>query len=257
MNGAFYIGATGLQAQQRALDVVANNIANMNTPAFKRSEVRFSELLSTMSSQINTPLVESAMPPTAAGVMMDSAGSVFEQGALRPTGKPLDIAINGQGFIELLGADGRTVLWRGGTLKVNEDGLLTATTGLPLKAMITIPGDTQEIVIDQGGVVRVRSADNPQLSEVGRIELAVTKNPSLLRHLGDGLYGVPADSDLISVLPTEEGAGSLVQGSIEASNVQLSDEMVTLLLMQRAFAANAQVVQAGDQLMAIANGLRR
>lgn len=252
MNGAFYIGATGLNSQQRALEVVAGNVANMNTPAFKRAKVSFSQLVATggaLDPQVGP------QPQSLAGVAVDSGERVFTQGDIKSTGGPMDLAIQGEGFIELLGPGGETLLWRGGTLNVGEDGFLAAQNGLPLKAMVSVPYEAGELTIDRAGEVRIQSGDRAET--IGRIELVRANDVSGLEQVADGLYRPKDDAQLIGVGAGEDGAGVLVQGALEASNVELSEEMVLLLLMQRAYAANAQVVQAGDQLMAIANGLRR
>jgi flagellar basal-body rod protein FlgG len=253
MNGAFYIGATGLDAQQRALDVVANNIANVNTPGFKRSQIRFSEVLG--GAPING--VDGSVGQGAlTGVSADVSGRVFAQGDLKPTGSPLDVAIDGDGFLELMAPGGQPVLWRGGTLKVGADGYLAAANDMPLKAMIAVPTDASNLTIGRDG--KVRATVGNATTELGQLNLVRAKDQSALTTAGEGgLYRAPDPADLMNVAPGEEGAGVLVQGSIESSNVQLTDEMVALLLMQRAYAANAQVIQAGDQLMSIANELKR
>lgn len=253
MNGAFYIGATGLGAQQRALDVTANNIANINTPAFKRTGVRFSELVT------GPGLVDGLAPmaqPGLAGVAAADFPRIYEQGDLRETGDPLSIAIKGDGLIELMGARGETLLWRGGAMKVNADGYLSTASGLPLKAMISVPQGATALTIDRDGVVTA-AEDGGVSREIGRIDLVVVKDAASLETLGEGVYRVEDIQNLITATPGEDGAGLIVQGSVETSNVELADEMVMMLLVQRAYAANAQVIQAGDQLMSIANNLRR
>jgi flagellar basal-body rod protein FlgG len=253
MNGAFYIGATGLHAQQMALDIVANNITNINTPAFKRSGVHFSELMTADDSTANR-----AQSMTMAGVSADATAHVFTQGNMQQTGQPLDIAINGTGFIELLGPAGKPELWRGGTLKINDDGFLAAANGAPLKSMVSVPNGMTALTIGADGIVRGVAPGDSQSRELGRIDIVQVKDLSQVQSLGDGLYALPEDATAsVATAPGEEGSGTLVQGAIENSNVQLTDEMVTLLVMQRAYAANAQLVQAGDQLMSIANNLRR
>jgi len=263
MNGAFYIGATGLRSEQQALDVVANNIANMNTPAFKRAQVRFSELVGAATvdpkdGTVPSAAVAAAAADALAGVKADASPRVFTQGALQPTGQSLDLAISGDGFIELMGAGGQTSLWRGGTLKVNADGYLAAADAdLPLKAMISVPTGATNLVIDSGGQVHATLPGAAQPAVIGQVDLVMPKDADAVEAVGGELYRAPTNARLTSVAPGDEGAGTLVQGSLEQSNVQLTDEMVTMLLIQRAYAANAQVVQAGDQLMSIANGLRR
>ncbi|GLK50169.1 flagellar basal-body rod protein FlgG [Brevundimonas intermedia] len=243
MNGAFSIGATGLRAQERALGITANNIANMNTPAFKRSSVRFSELMGPGGG-------------AAGGVSALEAATVFAQGDLRVTGQPLDVAVDGEGFIEVLGADGRSLLWRGGTLSVGADGLLATADGLPLHAMIRIPEGADRLTIASDGAVAAVLAGDTTPTELGRIDLQKVDDPSELTPLGGGLYRTTGEARA-AFATGEEGLGVLVQGAIEGANVALSNEMVALMLMQRAYAASAQALQAGDQLMAIANGLRR
>lgn len=258
MNGAFHIAAIGLDAQQRALDTIANNISNINTPAFKRSGVRFSEILASRpdSGAIRADLGESLI--TLAGVRSDPMFMLDEQGRLEATGQPMDLAIDGHGFIELMGPDGQTLLWRGGTLRIGDDGLLATPTGLPLKAAITVPTDATAIRIGPDGIVRAVTADaTADPVEIGQIMLVKIENPERIERLDGGLYRVTEETRLADARPGEDGVGQLVQGSVERSTVELTTEMVQLMLVQRAYAANAQIVQAADQLMALANGLRR
>lgn len=253
MNGVFYIGATGLNAQQTAVDVVANNVANINTAAYKRGTVSFSELVAapalSETGQTNA---------TPNGVAVNPALHVFTQGELRPTGNALDLAIRGDGFIELLAQSGKSVLWRGGTLHVGEDGYLTAPNGLPLHAMISVPADATSITVRSDGQVLAAVPGQSELLDLGSIELVLANDTSRLQSQGDGMYGI-ADDDLSLTrsVPGEDNAGLFAQGFSEASNVQLSDELVSLMIYQRAYAANARLVQIGDELMGIANGLKR
>jgi flagellar basal-body rod protein FlgG len=256
MNGAFYIGAIGLDAQQRALEVVANNVANINTTAFKRSAVRFSELVSTAQGGADKSVNSTAHTANLAGVTVDATTHVWTQGTLQQTGQQFDVAISGDGFLELEGASGHTLLWRGGTLKVNDDGFLAAADGTPLRSMISVPqGSTLSISTD--GVVSAQVSGQTAPQQLGQLDLVTTKSLDSLVDDGAGRYEAPDPSELSTVKPGDEGSGQLVQGSLESSNAQLTDEMTNLLLMQRSFAANAQVVQTGDQLMSIINGLRR
>lgn len=256
MNGAFYVGATGLQAQQRALDVVANNISNVNTNGFKRSEIRFSELVSRRVEPDQQVDVLATTPEALVGVNARASARVLEQGNLRETGKPFDFAISGDGFVEVLGPGGTTWLWRGGTVRVNAEGLLETGNGLLLKAQIEIPQDSVKMEIGRDGLVYSLNATSDTREEIGALTLAMPRDSQLLESVGDGYYRLPDDGDIETLIPGDDG-GVFVQGSIETSNVDLSTEMVSLLLSQRAYAANAQAVQAGDQLMSIANNLRR
>src|SRR5262249_16931686 len=154
--------------QQQALDAVASNVANINTPAFKRADVEFAEVMASLSDPANprtdlTPLI------SLAGVRAHSALALDEQGEIQPTGQALDIAVSGPGFIELMGPRGQTMLWRGGRLSVGEDGLLAGAGGLPLRAMIEPPAGTTALGIGADGVVRATLEGGGEAVELGRI----------------------------------------------------------------------------------------
>lgn len=257
MSDAFYVGAVGLKAQERALDVISNNIANANTPAFKRADVRFASIIATRGDP-DVPSATLGDPFAAAGVMAQAAAAIDEGGDLQATGHDMDVAVQGRGFIELMGPGGQTLLWRGGALKIGEDGMLAAAAnGYPLKAAITVPQDAGRLTIGGDGMVRAVTGTDAAPVEVGQIMLVTPEDMGALGALDGGLYRVEDEGRLRAAAPGEDGTGTLVQGSIERSNVEMSSEMVQLMLVQRAYAANAQIVQAADQLMAIANGLRR
>jgi len=256
MNGAFYIGAVGLDAQQRALEVIANNVANINTTAFKRSAVRFSELAAPLRDGDDLAISRTG-PATLQGVALSGTPLVWTQGALQQTGQQFDLAINGDGFIELAGPSGHSLLWRGGTLKINGDGLVATADGTPLRAMIAVPQGTGTLTIGNDGKVSAITGGDSTAQQIGQIDLVTAKSPDALADTGNGYFEADDESQLATVSPGEEGSGVLVQGSLESSNSQLADEMTNVLLAQRAFGANAQVVQAGDQIMSIVNQLRR
>ncbi|MFC5475491.1 flagellar hook-basal body protein [Paraherbaspirillum soli] len=263
MNGAFYIGATGLRAQQSGVDLIANNIANMNTPAFKRASVSFAELVSAPSETTSSGRSAAASAAAAGGMFGVTFGApqqVFTSGSFRQTDDPLDLAIRGNGFIELMGANGKTVLWKGGKLKINQDGFLATASGTQLKATISVPHDAEKLTVNENGKVFAKVAGQAEPQEIGQIDLVVPGDTRELKALGDGVYGVNENyTDLTRSTPGEDGsaAGTLAQGFSETSNVQLPDELVNLMMLQRAYAANARAVQAGDELMSIANGLKR
>jgi len=257
MNGAFYIGAIGLDAQQRALEVVANNIANINTTGFKRSGVSFSELIAPTQNDADLPVALANRASMMSGVAITSTPHVWTQGDLKQTGRQLDLAIDGQGFIELLGSTGQPLLWRGGSLKVNEDGYLSAADGTAMRAMISVPQGVTALAISRDGTVSAQISGASESQKLGQLDLVMVKDPDSLVDAGSGYYEPSDPAGVYTVQPGEDGGGTFAQGALESANVQLTDEMTTLLLTQRAFAANAQVVQAGDQLMSIVNSLRR
>lgn len=258
MNGAFEIGAAALRAEQAALEVLANNVANVNTPAFKRSDIRFSEVLANQVTPGDTLEVlgpASAIALQGGGVRVSARPELFAQGEVRSTGNPMDIAIDGRGFIELMGPTGQPLLWRGGTLRVGEDGWLGTADGMPLRAGITVPADATALAIARDGIVTALTSGGEQV-ELGQIVLVRPEFESALERLDSGLYRPTADARLIDAQPGEDGAGEIIQGSTEASNVELTAEMVQLLIVQRAYGANAQVIQTADRIAAITNNLR-
>jgi flagellar basal-body rod protein FlgG len=256
MNGAFEVAGVGLQAQQQALDAIASNIANIYTPAFKRADVRLSEVMATLGDP-SDPGADLVSSLALAGVRAELAMTYGEQGEIEPTGRALDIAIAGDGFIELMGPRGQIVLWRGGTLSVGEDGLLAGAGGLSLRSMIEVPVGATSLTIDRDGVVRATVSGSEAPSDLGRITLVRVHGALGIERLDGGLYRLADGAGTTLLTPGEDGAGELIQGGLERSNVDINDEMVRLMIVQRAYAANAQIVQAADQMMAIANGLRK
>lgn len=257
MNNALYIAATGMQAQQEQIDTIANNMANVNTQGFKRSRVAFTDL---MGAAAVDPMRGEHMPAgaPALGVGMASVTRLFESGELKKTDAPFDIGIRGDGFIEVTMPDGSSAFLRGGTLKVNADGLLTTQSGFPLKAGIVIPQDAQRMTIGADGVVQLQLVGQTRPVEAGRIELMRFANPSALQSLGDNLYRAnDAAGTPIATMPGEESAGILAQGFLESANVNLVDEIVGLMLAQRAYGASVKLAQAADEIAGLANNLRR
>jgi len=264
VNAAFEVGAAALRAEQRALEIYANNVANVNTPAFKRTEARFSEVLANRMEETGGiapaapagTLSAGVLAQAGSGVRVTGQDMIFAQGALRATGNALDLAIDGQGFLELMGPNGETLLWRGGRLRVNEDGLLATASGTALRAGIIVPADAEALSISAEGIVSVRTADQEAL-EIGQLDLVRVEHEGALERLDDGLFRAADGAKLIDARAGEDGAGLFAQGQVEESNVELTEEMVRMMVVQRAFAANAQVIQAADQFASITNSLKR
>ena len=262
MLDSLYIGATGMQAQQAHVDAIANNLANVNTPAFKKGRVTFAELVVAGphlalpgTGTEGGPLVEGAR---GAGVQLSAAARVFETGDMKKTDSPLDVAIVGDGFLEVTLADGSRAYTRGGTLKVNADGQLATQSGHALKPGITIPPKAESIVIHGSGRVEVRVSGQSSPVDAGQLELVRFANPQGLQALGSGTYrSAEASGEAIAGRAGEDGMGAVVQGMLEASNVKLVDEMVHLMVAQRAYEASVKVVQAADEMLGMINGLRR
>lgn len=257
MNDAMYIAATGMQAQQTQLTVIANNVANVNTSGFKRSSVSFHDLVNTEAAAPIDSAPSRAALHASAGVAAGTAIRQFAAGDLKHTGNPLDVAIQGSGFIEVLLADGSTAYSRGGTLHVNADNLLATAEGHVLKQRIQMPADARSFAIDADGQVSATDGLSKEWS-LGRIDLVTFANPSALTAMGDNVYRPSAEAgDALVANPGEGGAGRLVQGQLESSNVKLTDEMVQLMVAQRAYEMNVKVIQAADEIAGMTNNLRK
>jgi len=261
MFDALQIGATGMQAQQVNLDAIANNLANVNTPAYKKSRVSFTELVqraSVMQAARADGAPLAPQPGTGAGVALATSIKLFDPGEMRKTDSPLDLAIQGDGFLELAMADGTRAYTRGGTFKVNEDGQLATQKGIALKPGIHIPDNAQSIIVAANGRVQVRIAGQATPVEAGQLEMVRFTNTQGLLAQGDNIYrATDSSGEPIGGKPGEDGMGSLAQGFIEGSNVKLVEEMVNLMVAQRAYEASVKVVQASDEIMGLINGLRR
>ncbi len=263
MNNSFYIGATGLRAQQSALDIVSNNLANLNTNAYKRSSVVFAEMVSPPQSAGTAETIPSGKTTgltstSGLGVSVVDLPKILTAGDYKKTDGSMDIAIRGAGFVELLGQNGETLLWRGGTLKISRDGLLTAAQGAPVKGVGPLPARTEQLRIDEQGRVFALVAGASANRQIGQIELASALNASALEAQGDGIFKVQEQqTELVRARPGEHGLGSIAQGYIEGSNVNITEEMVSLLWIQRSYGANARVIQAADELMGMTNSLKR
>jgi flagellar basal-body rod protein FlgG len=259
MNDALYIGATGMAAQQKAVDVISNNIANVNTTGYKKDRVSFQDLMyRTLVPKNVLDSVGAAGDRFGTGVAVAGVGKTFSVGELKSTGNALDVAINGQGFLEVVMPDGNTAYTRAGTLEVTADGLLAVTGGLPLKQMLHVPSDAQNLKIDPDGTVKVTVPNTTTPVEIGKLDLSLFTNSSGLNSIGSNLYLATERSGEVSTMrPGEAGAGLFSQGYTESSNVSLVEEMVNLMLAQRAYEVNSKVIQAADEMMGMSNNLRR
>jgi flagellar basal-body rod protein FlgG len=262
MFDALYISATGMQAQQLNVDTIANNLANVNTSGFKKGKVAFSDLMVSESarllpgSQGVAPL--SAERPLGAGVGVAGVSKLFDVGDLKKTDSAYDLAIQGEGFLEIAMPDGSSAYTRGGTFRINRDGLLATGAGFPLKPNLAIPDNAESLVIDADGRVSVTVAGESQARGLAHLDLVRFTNPSGLQAMGDGLYRSSADSgEAIAAKAAEDGMGSLAQGYLEGSNVKLNEEIVSLMVAQRVYEANVKVMQASDEMLGMVNALRR
>lgn len=256
---SLYIAASGMHAQQMNVDVVSNNLANVNTTGFKKSRVDFEDLMYRNIAR-NNGLVGSTSSSyrIGLGAAIASTEKVFTAGDIKKTDGQLDLAIQGDGFFEVILPDGTRGYTRSGSFKLDEEGMLVTADGNKLSQSIQIPPDTTAILVGQNGEVSATVTGEVRPMNLGKIELATFQNPGGLNPLGNNLYLPTAQSgDAYVATPGERGAGKVMQGFIEASNVKLIEEMINLVIAQRAYEINSKVVQASDEMMSITNGLYR
>jgi flagellar basal-body rod protein FlgG len=260
-----YTAATGMTSLQTKLDVIANNLANMETVAFKGGRANFEDLFYRHETMPGAQDSAGQFTPTGIsiglGSRVSSVQTDFVQGSFQQTGGDLDVAIEGRGFFQVMDPSGTTVYTRAGNFSRNADGKLvmgSANTGRLLEPSITIPQDAVGVVISPEGKVSVRQPGNQQLSQVGQIDLANFVNPEGLLKLGENLYaqtdssGAPTTSN-----PGKDGLGLLRQNALEASNVEPVRELIDLITTQRSFELNSQAVKAGDEVLQTISNLKR
>lgn len=264
MFDALYIGATGMQAQQLNVDTIANNLANVNTTGFKKTRISFSDLMvrdaaRTASGGLDGDMgLLAATTRLGAGVGVGSMTKLFDVGDLKKTDSAYDVAVQGDGFLEVIMPDGSRAYTRGGTLKVNKDGQLATLGGYALKPAIAVPDNIQTLIVQPDGRVQARLGNVSTPVDLGQIDLVRFVNAQGLLAQGDNLYrSSDASGDAISGKSGEDGLGSFVQGYLEGSNVKMVEEMVNLMIAQRTYEANVKVVQASDEMLAMVNGLRK
>lgn len=260
-----YTAATGMEALQTKLDVIANNLANVNTTGFKKGRANFEDLF--YRNEVMPGAEDSAGNPTATGTLIGlgtrvaSVQTDYNQGAFQLTNRDLDLAIEGKGFFQVTDPSGEIVYTRAGYMSVNANGQLvmgSANTGRVLEPQITFPADTTGISISAEGVVSVRQAGSQDLQQVGTINLAIFQNPEGLLKLGENLYAqTDASGQAVVDLPGQNGIGFIRQGVLEASNVEPVQELIDLITTQRSFELNSQTVQAGDEILQLIANLRR
>jgi flagellar basal-body rod protein FlgG len=264
---ALHSAATGLRALSTRIDVVANNLANAETTAFKRSRVNFEDLMYNMLKQPGTTTAAGDLSPAGIfvglGVRISNTQLDLEQGSMENTGRQLDVAISGNGFFRVRVMDSigdGTAYTRNGNFFVNNEGdlVLGLGDGYRLIPPITVPQGTTDVSISQEGVVEVSVAGQNQKQVVGNLRLFQFINPQGLRLLGQSLYTeTDASGAALESNPGEDGAGQTLQGFLEASNVDPVKELVTLIKTQRAFELNSQSIQTADQALQTIGNLRR
>jgi len=260
---ALYTAASGMNAQQLNLDNVANNLANSSTSGFRRRRIQFTDLL--YQSMIMPGSAATQQTTNAAGLQIGlgakpGASEVLQiQGDLSQTGNPLDLAIQGQGFFQVTMPDGSVAYTRAGQFHLDAQGNVVTADGNPIEPAITLPADALSVTVGQDGTVSVTQPGQTQASQVGSIQLAMFPNPGGLNSVGNNLFlATTASGDPIVGTPGgAEGLGSLQQGFLEQSNVDVVQEFVEMILSQRSYESNSRVVKAADEMFQDLNSLTR
>lgn len=259
---ALYTAASGMTAQQANIDNIAHNLSNVNTTGFKKSRVEFEDLVYQQTKVAGTPTSTAGEAPvgleTGLGTRSVATSRDFTPGNMRKTGGVLDLAIEGDGFLQVTLPNGTTSYTRAGTLHTDAQGLIVTTEGYPLEPQITVPADATSITISKEGVVAGLVPGQTQPQQFGTIETVTFQSPSGLRPLGGNLYAATMVSgEPQAGIPGSDSRGTLAQGFLEDSNVSVVDEMVNMILGQRAYEANSKVVKAADEMLQQTNNIVR
>lgn len=250
---AFSTAATGMSAQQMMVDVTANNLANINTNGFKRSQIDFQDLLyvrmKEFGAEVSTGVTSPSGTEVGSGVKVAGTVKVFTGGELVNTGRDLDVAISGDGFLQVTMPDGSTRYTRDGALQKGPNGELTTSSGYLIEPAITIPTDAVSITISPNGTINIKD-DAGQLSTLGPLQLARFSNASGLSSEGDNLYAETEASGTPTLgNPGDSGFGTLQGSFLEKSNVQMVTELVNLITAQRAYEVCSRTIKAGDDML--------
>ncbi len=259
---SLWTSATGMQAQELNIDVIANNLANVNTSGFKKSRAEFQDLLYESMRPAGAASSADTTVPTGIqlghGTRPSAVQKMFSQGDFQNTQNELDWAIEGDGFFQIEMPDGDTGYSRSGEFKLDADGRIVNPDGFPLIPEMTVPTDTISIAVGLDGTVSVIQAGDATPTEIGTVQLARFVNPAGLRSLGKNLFSpTNASGDEITGTPGENGFGTLAQGFLEMSNVSVVDEMVNMITAQRAYETNSKVITTADDMLQLANNLKR
>ncbi len=251
---ALWIAKTGLDAQQTNMSVISHNLANVNTTGYKRDRAIFEDLIYQNVRQVGANSSENTTLPSGlqigTGVKTVATQKLHNQGNIVQTGNAFDVAIQGQGFFEILHPDGSIVYTRDGAFGLNADGQMVTANGYALEPAITVPANTRSVTIGSDGVVSALVAGNTQPTQIGQLQLANFINPTGLEAIGDNLFRETAASGAPTIgNPGSDSLGSTLQGAIESSNVNIVEEMVNMIETQRAYEMNSKAIATTDEML--------
>jgi flagellar basal-body rod protein FlgG len=249
-----HVAKTGLNAQQIRMQVIANNLSNVNTVGFKRDRVNFESLLYQVrrsgGDQTSQGTALTSALAVGTGVRAVNTEKLHTQGSLINTDNALDVAIDGDGFFQVLLPDGRIGYTRNGTFSRSADGTLTTASGYVVQPEITIPDGATQVNISQDGIVSAQIAGETQAQELGQLTISIFANPRGLQPIGESFLIQTDASGIANVTaPLEQGAGKLVQGSLEASNVNVVQQLVEMIEAQRAYEVSSKAISSSDEMM--------
>ncbi|RMG31137.1 MAG: flagellar basal-body rod protein FlgG [Gammaproteobacteria bacterium] len=258
MNKAMWISMTGLEAQQTRMSVISNNLANVNTTGYKRSRAVFEDLLYQNVRQVGAQSTQGTQLPSGlqigTGVRTVATQKLHTQGNIVQTNNTFDLAIQGRGYLQILMPDGTLAYTRDGTLNLDANGQLVTSSGYPVQPSITIPTDAQSVTIGSDGVITVQLQGQSAPTQVGTLTLADFVNPAGLQPIGQNLYVETAASGAPVVSnPGQNGVGTLVQGALETSNVNVVEELVNMIETQRAYEMNSKAISTTDRMLQYVN----
>ena len=256
------IAATGMQAQALNVDVISNNLANVNTSGFKKSRADFQDLLYETIRPPGAVSAEGIVIPTGIQLGMGTrpvaTQKIFMQGDYQHTQNELDMAIEGAGFFQIMQPNGEVAYTRAGSFKLDNQGRIVTSDGFLLEPELSIPSDSLAVSIGTDGTLSVLQAGQLEPTEIGTLQLARFVNPAGLQSIGRSLFLPSASSgDAITGVAGEDGLGTIAQGYLEMSNVSVVDEMVNMITAQRAYEVNSKAVQSADEMLQMANNLKR
>jgi flagellar basal-body rod protein FlgG len=254
MPDALHVAKTGLNAQQQRMSVISNNLANVNTVGFKRDRANFETLLYQNFREAGSQTSQTSTSPTGlaigTGVRLVSTEKLYNQGNITNTENSLDLTLDGPGFFQVLTPGGQIAYTRAGNFTRNAQGQVVTANGYPLEPAITIPENATSISISKDGIVSVGTPGSNKLDQVGQIEVATFPNVSGLKPMGESLaLATPSSGDAIIAAPGTNGAGKLIQGALESSNVNVVEELVSMIETQRAYEVNSKAISAVDGMM--------
>ena len=254
MNAALWAAKTGLDAQQTEMAVISNNLANVNTTGFKQDRAVFEDLLYQNQTQAGADTSQTTQSPSGmsigTGTQVVATEKDYSQGSLTQTGNPLNVAIQGQGFFQVQMPDGTTAYTRDGTFQSNAQGQLVTSSGYLVQPGITIPQGAQSVTIGSDGTVSVTLAGQSAATQIGQIQLANFINPPGLQPIGQNLLVQSAASGSPQTgSPGQNGLGTLAQGELEGSNVNVVEELVNMIQTQRAYEMNSKAINTVDQML--------